>query len=127
MNCNSNLKTLYLTLAATAAAGYFYVPNATWPGISLMIAACLLVSFFGKERIEDERVEHLKMKAIKSAFAGAFILVFLYTWLIASLRQEGWKEHLLSAYDLIIVTMLIALVLYHYWRWQDGRGKPINH
>jgi hypothetical protein len=28
-NCNSNLKPLYLTLAATAAAGFFFVPNAT--------------------------------------------------------------------------------------------------
>jgi hypothetical protein len=120
---NQNLKSLYLTLAVTAAAGYFFMPKANWAGCSLMIAACLLVAFLGKERIEDERVEHLKLKAIKAAFAAAFVLVFLYTWLIATIRQVGWREHLLSAYDMIILTMLIALGLYHYWRWQDGRAE----
>lgn len=120
---NSSLKPLFLTLAVTFAAAYFLVPNASWPACSLIIALCLQVVFLGRERIEDERVEHLKLKAIKSAFTGAFILVFLYSWLIDSLRREGWKDHLLSAYDLIIVTMLIALALFRYWRWQDGREK----
>lgn len=119
-----NLKSLYLTLAASSAAGYFFLPKANWAGCSLLIAACLLVAFLGRERIEDERVEHLKLKAVKAAFAAAFILVFLYTWLIAMLRREGWREHLLSAYDMIILTMLIALGLFHYWRWQDGKAGP---
>ena len=124
VKCNSNLKSLYLTLAVAAAAGYFYVPHANWPACSLLVAACLLVAFLGKEKIEDERVEHLKLKAIKAAFAGAFVLVFLYTWLIATIRQEGWRSHFLSAYDLIILVMLIALGLFHYWRWQDGKEGP---
>lgn len=120
MKNNHELKPLYLTLAASSVAGYFYVPKANWPACSLVIAACLLVTFLGREKIEDERVEHLKLKAIKAAFAASFILVFLYTWLIATIRQEGWRNQFLSAFDLIILVMLIALGLFHYWRWQDG-------
>jgi hypothetical protein len=41
--------------------------------------------------------------------------------------------HCRCAFNQIIVTMLIALTLFHYWRWQDGRKredqKPntVNH
>lgn len=122
MKNNHELKPLYLTLAASSVAGYFYVPNANWSACSLMIAACLLVTFLGREKIEDERVEHLKLKAIKAAFAASFAIVFIYTWLIATVRREGWRNQFLSAYDLIIMVMLIALGLFHYWRWQDGRA-----
>jgi uncharacterized membrane protein YfcA len=123
---NKNLKPLYLTLAVSSAAGYFYLPKANWAASSLMIAACLLVAFLGKEKVEDERVEHLKLKAIKAAFAASFILVFLYTWLLATIRREGWRDNFLSAYDMVIITMLVALGLFHYWRWQDGRTVKAN-
>ncbi len=123
MKSNSHaLKPLYLTLAAMTAAGTFFVPNATWPGASVLVATSLAVAFLSKEKIEDERVEHLKLQAIRLAFAVSMILAFLQAWLMATLRGGQMTHYFLSAFDMIILTMLIALSLYYYWRWQDGRA-----
>lgn len=121
----SNPKSLYLTLALVAAASYFCLPRSNWPVCSFMVAACLLGAFWGREKVEDERVEHLKLKAIKLAFGAAYILVFLYTWAMSAIHGTAWHRHFPSAFDMIILMMAIALGLYHYWRWQDGReAKP---
>lgn len=115
-----DLKYLYLTLAATTAAGVFFAP-ATWPGASVMIAVCLLTTFLSPEKIEDERVEHLKLKAIRLALIFSATVVFLQAWAVKALSRDHTALHYLSAFDLLIIAMLIALGLYHYWRWQDGR------
>lgn len=116
-----DLKPLYLTLAATTGAGVFFVPNATWPGASVMVAVCLLAAFLSRERIEDERVELLKLKAIRVALVFSALVVFLQAWAVKILNRHRAALHYLSAFDLLIIAMLIALGLYHYWRWQDGR------
>jgi len=117
-----DLKPLYLTLAATAAGGVFFVPNATWSGASVMIAGCLLGAFLRREKIEDERVEHLKLKAIRSGLTLAAIVVFLQAWAVKVLSRDRAAVHYLSAFDLLIIAMVVALSLFHYWRWQDGRA-----
>jgi len=115
----SRLKPLYLALAVVSAASYYFIPQSNWFSLSVMVGACLLATFFTPEKIEDERIEHLKLKAIRAAFATAFFLVFLLTGLF---RGKERPDHFLSAFDMIILTMLIALGFFHYWRWQDGRA-----
>ena len=117
------LKPLYLTLAATSAAGVFFVPNATWSGASAMVAVCLLTAFLSRERIEDERVEHLKLKAIRVALVFSALVVFLQAWAVKVLSRDRAALYYLSAFDLLILAMVVALSLFHYWRWQDGRAE----
>lgn len=116
----SRLKPLYLAWAVVSAASYFFMSAPDWFGCSVSVAACLLAIFFTPEKMEDERVEHLKLKAIRAAFVASFFLVLLQAWSIGRGPRTG---HFLSAFDLIIIAMLIALGLFHYWRWQDGRER----
>lgn len=118
-----NLKYIYLTLAAVTAAGVWFIPNATWAGAAVMIAVCLMTAFFSPEKVEDERVEHLKLKALRIALVVSGFVVFGQAWLAKGLGR-GVAIYYLSAFDLLIIAMLIALGLFHWWRWQDGREVP---
>jgi drug/metabolite transporter (DMT)-like permease len=130
---NSNLKTLYLTLAAVTAASSIYLSDFRWSGAAVLIATCLMAAFFSREMIEDERVQHLKLKSLRVALILAAFAVFGHALLLKLSSGNRTGLRYLSAFDLIIITMLLALGLYHYWRWQDGREggdqKPdtVNH
>lgn len=112
------LKPLFLALAALTAVGYFLIPGARWPVCSLLIAASLLAAFFTRERDEDERVEHLKLRALRTGFISSFLALFGHAWLVGI---NAWIPATISAFDIISLTLLVALGLYHFWRWQDAR------
>lgn len=102
-----------------------FVSWKVWPALSIGFAGALLLLYFTPERIEDERVEHLKLKAVQGGFGCSFSVALLLTWL--GRRPGGGVSvpvYLPSAFDLIIVAMLIALGLFYYWRWQDARPGP---
>ena len=40
----------------------------------------------------------------------------------AYLRTEFGAPRTLSAYDAMLIILTIAFALFHYWRFQDGRG-----
>ena len=93
---------------------------------SAAIAGGLMMVFFSRERIHDERVQDLKLKAISAAFSVSFALTLILNWFLNrdgditrdfDSKAMAWRS--MSALDLIIVTMVVALVLFHYWRWQD--------
>ena len=77
----------------------------------------------------DERVQDLKLKAVSAAFSVGFTLTLILNWLLnrefdltrdfngATMR---WRS--ISAFDLIILSMVIALALFHYWRFQDSHS-----
>jgi hypothetical protein len=82
--------------------------------------------FFSREPIDDERVRELKLKAISGAFSVSFALTLILNWFLNrdvhvtsdfDGAASAWRS--ISALDLIIVTMVIALALFHYWRFQD--------
>ncbi|AOS43341.1 hypothetical protein Verru16b_00384 [Lacunisphaera limnophila] len=118
---NHSLKYLYLTLAATTAAGSLYNPDFRWSGASVMVATCLMVVFFSREKEQDERVEQLKLKSIRLALPVSAVAVFGHALLVKLTRGGQPGLRYLSAFDLLIIAMVIALGLYHGWRWQDGR------
>lgn len=117
------LKYLYLTLAITTAAGSLYSADFRWSGASVMIATCLMVAFFSREKEHDERVEQLKLKAVRLALAVSALVVFGHALLLKLTSGGRTGLRYLSAFDLLIIAMVIALGLYHYWRWQDGRAE----
>lgn len=92
----------------------------SWRGFSTVLAFCLAGLFFLPEKIDDERVRSLKLKAISFAFGGGFLLL---VWV--ERFAVNYFKHTLCAYDFIVFVMGIALGLFNYWRWQDGRvSKP---
>ena len=108
---------------------HYAIPGAFWIRTSAAIAAGLMMIFFSKEPINDERVQDLKLKAVNAAFSVSFTLTLIINWL---LNREfdithdfngaagDWRS--ISAFDLIILSMVIALALFHYWRFQDSHS-----
>lgn len=121
MKNRQSKKLLSACLSVAMFAGYFYVPHASWSAVSIGLAAALMLVFFSKESIEDERVENLKMKAIQGAFGLAFGVMLFLQWKLRRSNGVSGTLQLPSAFDMIIVTMLIALSLFYYWRWRDAR------
>jgi hypothetical protein len=83
----------------------------------------LMLIFFARERIEDERVLQLKMKAMFYAMiAGIGVIPVANHYLFVVLRGTLIsRPPKLAVMEFLSGIVLIALGLFHYWRWQDGR------
>jgi hypothetical protein len=92
-----------------------------WSISSPMIAAGLFLLLFAPERINDERVKQLKLRAIMCGYAGGFVAISLHNFVDSFATPEIGFNHL-SAYDSFAFATAIALVLFYYWRWLDGRA-----
>jgi hypothetical protein len=125
---SSTVKRLGVLMVVVGAPALHYaIPGAFWLRTSAAIAAGLLMIFFSREPINDERVQDLKLKAVNAAFSVSFTLTLLLNWLLnrdfdVTRDFNGatgvWRS--ISAFDLIILTMIVALALFYYWRVQDG-------
>jgi uncharacterized membrane protein len=116
-----------LLVVAAAPLLHYAVPGASWVRTSAALAAGLMVVFFTREAIDDERVRQLKLRAISAAFSISFTLTLIVNWFLNrdfdvtrdfDGRTGVWRS--ISAFDLIILTMGVALALFHYWRYQDA-------
>lgn len=132
---SSTTKRLGILLAAGVAPALHYAaPGASWIRTSAAIAAGLMLVFFSRESIHDERVEELKLKAVSGAFSISFTLTLILNWLLNRdfdvTRDFDGRTGVLrsiSAFDLIILTMAVALALFHYWRRRDGDAvQPVR-
>ena len=103
------------------------IPGSTWIRTSAAVAGGLMMIFFSRERIHDERVQDLKLKALSAAFSVSFALTLIVNWFLnrdfhLDRDFDGatgvWRS--ISAFDLIVLTMVIALALFQYWRLQDA-------
>lgn len=111
------------------------IEQASWPSVSMSIVGALLMIFCAREKVNDERVEHLKLKAAKVGLLVGTLLVML-TQLGATMAKWGPAQPSgpglppmrmpLSAFDALSLVMLITLGCYYYWRWQDGRAEPAS-
>lgn len=104
---------------------HFAVPGAFWDRTSAALAGGLMMVFFSREAIHDERVDMLKLKAISAAFSVSFTLTLILNWLLnrdfditRDFSGTAWRS--ITAFDLIVVTITAALALFHYWRHVDG-------
>jgi hypothetical protein len=119
-----------LLVLVGAPALHYAIPGAFWLRTSAAIAAGLMMIFFAREPIHDERVQDLKLKAVSGAFSVSFTLTLVFNWFLnrdfdVTRDFDGttgiWRS--ISAFDLIILTMAIALGLFHYWRLQDSESR----
>ena len=101
-------------------------------GWIMSIVGALLMIFCAKEAVNDERVEHLKLKAAKTGLLFGTLAVMLVQ-VASMMSQSGQPQSMrrilviadvqLSAFDVLIVIMVITLGCYYYGRWQDGRAE----
>jgi hypothetical protein len=113
-----------------APALHVAIPGPSWIRTSAAVAAGLMMIFFSRERIHDERVQDLKFKALNAAFPVSFTLTLIVNWFLnrdfdARRDFDGVTGTLrsISAFDLIVLTMVVALALFHYWRFQDAAAS----
>jgi hypothetical protein len=90
----------------------------------------LVMIFFAREPVDDERVKQLKMKAVFHALGAGVGLNFFVTFHHAvevSLKPQTeslhWAFGAISPWDFLTGLLLTALISFHYWRWQDGRAR----
>jgi hypothetical protein len=91
----------------------------------LFVAASLglMMIFFARERINDERVQQLKMKAMFTAMSTGIAVTLLGKHYLYVIRQGTLDVRApeLTVWEFLAGVLLIALGLFHYWRWQDAR------
>jgi hypothetical protein len=121
------MKTSYKIVAAlfiviVASVHLLNTGYADWnSGADMVYVMGLMYLFFSKERIEDERVQMLKLRALCVAFFNAWAITGIVRFGVY-LQDRSVPPQTMSAYDVLFVTLIIALGLFHYWRWQDGRA-----
>jgi hypothetical protein len=96
----------------------------TWPSASSMIAGALFMLLFVPERVNDERVKQLKLKAITWGYVGGLVLVVIYENIGRSILRVKTLP-VFSAFDVLIILTALALGLFRWWRWQDGRAQAL--
>jgi hypothetical protein len=109
---------------------HFVIPGPFWGRTSAALAGGLMMVFFSREAIHDERVDQLKLRALSAAFSVSFTATLLLNWLLnrnfdVTRDFSGTEWRSISAFDLIVVTMTAALALFHYWRRVDGQVEPV--
>ena len=102
-----------LIFAAFVTLVFFYT-DASWRGFAFVLAVSLSALFFIRERIDDERVHSLKLKALSIGFGSGLAFTLWWDW-----KNNGLIRPI-TAYDFICITVVTALVLFHFWRWRDG-------
>ena len=73
-----------------------------------------------REPVEDERFEHLKLRAMRYGLLAGFIGASLHARASKPGRGSTDQLQFLSALDLLVTAMSVALGLFRYWRWRDG-------
>ncbi len=84
----------------------------------------LMLVFFAKEHLNDERVQQLKQRAMFAAMSSGLAVTLLVQH-YAFVLLRGTLDSVpptLSAWEFLAGVLLIALGLYHYWHWRDGRA-----
>ncbi|HEX2861693.1 MAG TPA: hypothetical protein VHN79_08635 [Lacunisphaera sp.] len=115
-----------LLIMAVATIHLLNTGYADWnSGADMVYVMGLTYLFFSKEGIEDERVQILKLKAIGLAFFNGWAVTGIVRFVVY-LQDRSVPPRTMSAYDVMFVTLLIALALFHWWRWQDGRADDVN-
>jgi hypothetical protein len=106
----------YLLLAG---AGFTFIRGYGWFITSMVFCAGLFMLLCAPERIDDERIRQLKLQAIAWGYAGGLLGLNFYDLARMGLRLKHLPE--LSAYDSLLIVTALALGLFHYLRWRDGR------
>ncbi len=111
----------FIIILLAAAAHLLNTGYRDWSsGADTAYVLGLLFLFFARDKIEDERVQSLKLKALTVAFCAGWAVVGTIRFILY-LDARPVTPPSVSAYDAMILMLVIAHALFHWWRFQDGR------
>jgi hypothetical protein len=115
---------LVVLLTLAAAIHLLNTGYADWSaGADTFYVMVLLILFFAPERIDDERVQELKLRSLTVAFAFGWATAGALRF-ASYLQDRDAVPRTISAYDAMFVVLLAANALFHFWRYADGRSQP---
>src|SRR5688572_16020364 len=98
-----------LLIVAVAAVHLLNTGYTDWnSGADMVYVMGLMYLFFSKEKIEDERVQLLKLRAICVAFFNAWAVTGVVRFVVY-LQDRSVAPRTMSAYDVMFVTLVLAL------------------
>jgi hypothetical protein len=113
----------FFAILAAASVHLLNTGYADWhAGADTAYVMGMLFLFFSREKIDDERVHALKLKALSLAFLSGWVVVGALRFIVY-LRTDAGAPWTLSAYDAMFIILTLAFSLFHVWRFQDGRSE----
>lgn len=94
-----------------------------------IIAVGLMCAFFNPWRPDDERGRLLRIKAVAAGFYASFTILFIGLVLVRTLSKEALMRamrhepplpSLWGVWDAIILTLVLAQLLFWWWSYRDG-------
>ena len=64
----------------------------------------LMMIFFSREKIDDERIHQLKFRSLVAGFVAAYLLTI------------GW--HTMTSHDFVVLALTISLTAFYYLRFK---------
>lgn len=98
-------------LFAVIAAPFVYLVapgREEWVHASAVVAVSLGMFFFARESVNDERVEQLKLKAVRATFVPALVLTLLANMFILNPQEPDIVSRSVSAFDFAAIMMLAS-------------------
>lgn len=98
------------------------------------IALGLMCAFFNPWKPDDERGRMLRIKAVAVGFYASFTILFIGSVLVRTLSKEALMRAMRrepplpsswGVWDAVIISLVVAQVLFWWWRYRDGvEPKP---
>lgn len=103
---------------------YWFAPGKqVWAHAAAVAAVGLGLFFFSRETGDDERVQQLKLRALRVSFLPTLVLCLAFNMMVLNPSEPDLTTRSVSAFDFAALMMLGSSALFHFWRWQDGRAS----
>jgi hypothetical protein len=91
--------------------------------LSGLICWGLCFIFFSKERTDDERVHHLKFRAVTWGLPTGLLITHLINYFFLSQEEPDSGKYVqsISAYSSAAIVLVITLSTYYYLKYKEER------
>jgi hypothetical protein len=91
--------------------------------LSALFSWGLCFIFFAKEKHDDERIHHLKFRALTFGLPMGLFITHLINYIFLSQAEpdSGKLVESISAYQMFAIVMVVALAAFHYFKHKEER------
>jgi hypothetical protein len=81
----------------------------------------LVFIFFSKEKVDDERIHHLKFRALTWALPVGLFITHLINYFFFSQQEPDSGKYIqsISAYPSLVIVLILALGVFYYLKYRD--------
>lgn len=121
------LKIVGILLLIWAVISFFlkHTKHAIWDFELLAALVCwgLCFIFFSKEKIDDERIHHLKFRSLAWGLPLGLFITHLINYFFLSPEEPDSGKYVqsISAYSSIAMVLMIATGAYYYLKFKENR------